>query len=96
MGLKLARSWNLPESIISTISFIDEYDLANAMRLEVAAVNAARLLADLVLATGEPVHFLNAVADQAVFTELHLYKYEIQLLDEKRDAIEQMMQALIV
>ena len=96
MGLKLARSWNLPESIISTISFIDEYDLANAMRLEVAAVNAARLLADLVLADGEPVHFLNAVADQAVFTELHLYKYEIQLLDEKRDAIEQMMQALIV
>jgi len=95
-GLKLAHAWHLPESIISTISYIDKYDLAHDMRLDVAAVNAARLLADIVLATGEPVNFLDAVADQAVFSELHLYKYEIQLLDEKRDAIEQMMQALIV
>ena len=95
-GLKLAHAWHLPESIISTISFIDEYDLANDMRLEVVVVNAARLLADLELATGESVHFLDAVTDQAVFTELHLYKYEIQLLDEKRDAVGQMMQALIV
>jgi HD-like signal output (HDOD) protein len=95
-GLKLARSWNLPESIITTISHIDEYDLANDMQLEVAAVNAARLLADIVLATGEPVRFLDAVADQAVLSKLNLYKYEIQLLDDKRDAVEQMMQALIV
>ena len=95
-GLNLARSWNLPESIIATISYIDEYDLANDMQLEVAAVNAARLLADIVLATGEPVQFLDAVVDQAVFSELNLYKYEIQLLDEKRDAVGQMMQALIV
>ena len=95
-GLKLARSWNLPESIMTTISHIDEYDLANDMQLEVAAVNAARLLADIVLATGEPVRFLDAVADQAVFSKLNLYKYEIQLLDDKRDAVEKMMQALIV
>ena len=64
------------------------------MRLEVAAVNAARLLADIVLATGEPVRFEDAVADQAVFSELSLAKAEIQLLDEKRDEVEQMMQAL--
>ena len=95
-GLKLARSWHLPESIMATISYIDEYDLAKDMQLEVAAVNAARLLADIVLATGEPVRFLDAVVDQAVFSELNLYKYEIQLLDDKRDVVEQMMQALIV
>lgn len=96
MGLKLAHSWNLPESITSTISYIDEYELANDMRLEVAAVNAARLLADIVLATGEPVQFEDAVADQAVFSELSLAKVEIQLLDKKRDKVEQMMQALII
>ena len=81
---------------MATISYIDEYDLAKDMQLEVAAVNAARLLADIVLATGEPVRFLDAVVDQAVFSELNLYKYEIQLLDDKRDVVEQMMQALIV
>ena len=96
MGLKLAHSWNLPESITATISYIDEYELANDMRLEVAAVNAARLLADIVLATGESVQFEDAVADQAVFSELSLAKVEIQLLDKKRDAVEQMMQALII
>ena len=96
MGLKLAHSWNLPESITATISYIDEYELANDMRLEVAAVNAARLLADIVLANGEPVKFEDAVADQAVFSELSLAKVEIQLLDKKRDAVEQMMQALII
>ena len=96
MGLKLAHSWNLPESITATISYIDEYELANDMQLEVAAVNAARLLADIVLATGEPVQFEDAVADQAVFGELSLAKVEIQLLDKKRDAVGQMMQALII
>lgn len=96
MGLKLAHSWNLPESITATISYIDEYELANDMRLEVAAVNAARLLADIVLATGESVQFEDAVADQAVFSELSLAKAEIQLLDKKRDKVEQMMQALII
>ena len=96
MGLKLAHSWNLPESITATISYIDEYELANDMRLEVAAVNAARLLADIVLATGDPVQFEDAVADQAVFSELSLAKVEMQLLDKKRDAIGQMMQALII
>ena len=96
MGLKLAHSWNLPESITATISYIDEYELANDMRLEVAAVNAARLLADIVLATGESVQFEDAVADQAVFSELSLAKVEIQLLDKKRDKVEQMMQALII
>ena len=96
MGLKLAHSWNLPESIAATISYIDEYELANDMQLEVAAVNAARLLADIVLATGEPVQFEDAVADQAVFGELSLAKVEIQLLDKKRDAVGDMMQALII
>ena len=96
MGLKLAHSWNLPESIAATISYIDEYELANDMQLEVAAVNAARLLADIVLATGESVQFEDAVADQAVFSELSLAKVEIQLLDKKRDAVGDMMQALII
>ena len=96
IGLKLANAWNLPKSVITTIGSIDEYDSVHNARLELATVNAARLLADVLLATGEPVQFIHAVSDQAVFTELNLFKDDIQLLDEKRDSVGRMMQALII
>ena len=96
IGLKLAKDWNLPETVVATIRYIDEYETAQNARIEVATVNAARLLADILLATGEPIEFIDAVTDKAVFAELNLFKDDIQLLDDKRDSVVQMMQALII
>lgn len=96
IGLKLAKNWNLPETVVATIRYIDEYETAQNARLEVATINAARLLADILLATGESIRFVDAVADQAVFSELNLVIDDIQLLDDKRDSVGRMMQALII
>lgn len=96
IGLKLASCWNLPESVFSTVQYIDEYDSAGDARLEVATVNAARLLADILLATGESVRFVDAVAEQTVFSDLNLFKEDIQSLDDKRESVGQMMRALII
>lgn len=101
IGVNLARRWNLPESVVETINYIDEFYAAPHARLEVTTVNAARLLADLSLARGpstggvEVLSFADALADQSVFNELNLYEEDIQALEAKREIVDQLLQTLV-
>ena len=96
IGVNLANCWDLHESIVTTIQHIDEYHFSHRKSLDIAVVNAARLLADISLASGEPVKFVDAIANQGVFNELVLSEAEIQQLDNKRESVRQMMQALVL
>lgn len=96
IGVNLANCWDLPESVVTTIQHIDEYHFSHRKSLDIAVVNAARLLADISLASGEPVKFVDAIDNQGVFNELVLSEAEIQRLDNKRESVGQMMQALVL
>lgn len=102
IGVNLARRWNLPESVVETINYIDDFYAAPHARLEVTTVNAARLLADISLAAkplggdGESLSFADALADQTVFNELNLYEEDIQALENKCESVEQLLQSLVL
>ncbi len=96
IGLNLARKWNLPESVIETIEYIDDFDAAPHAREEVAAVNAARHLVDLTLDTTPESYRSITELDQPVFTELNLYEEDLQLLEDKRELIDQLLQTLVL
>lgn len=96
IGVNLARRWNLPESIVEAINYIDDFYAAPNARVEVTTVNAARLLADISLSSNDDVSFTEALSDQPVFNELNLYDEDIQLLQDKRESVEQLLQTLIL
>lgn len=96
IGVSLARRWQLPESVIESINYIDDYYAAPTAKQEVMTVNAASILASNILETkqlkGEWV--AGVVAENTIFEELNLYEDDVDLLVEKSVSVNDLLQTL--
>ncbi len=104
IGVSLARRWNLPEPVVESINYIDDFYAAPSAREEVMAVNAARLLADLRFGVRfdspqsaiEDMNLVESMRDEAVFVELNFYDEDLQMLQDKVEMVESTIQAMLV
>ena len=94
LGVNLARRWQLPESVVESINYIDDYFGAPSARKEVMTVNAARLFASATLENFSSQSIDEIVAGNSIFQDLNLYDEDIADLAEKIPAIEELLATL--
>lgn len=96
VGVNLARRWSLPEAIVESINFIDDFYAAPTAREEVMAVHAARAITDLTMREGgyQTEDFLSL--SEPVFSELNLYEEDMQELAGKAKNVEALLQSMVI
>lgn len=93
IAIQLAQKWGLPQAVIETIRYIDDYHAAGSYIDEVMIVSAARTLADHMFADADQLPAF--AAENEVFAKLNLYDDDLQTLKEKSSEIADLLNALI-
>ena len=102
IGVSLARRWQLPEPVIETINYLDDYFAAPSAARIVTIVHAARQIAVAIDAAEQPAEsadgkqFSIVSLNEPVFTELNLYEEDRLALDERVDMVDQLLAAMVL
>lgn len=93
IGARLAQEWQLPEPVIETINHIDDYNAAPTSPQSVAIVRGAReITAALEL---DPEIAIESI-DSDMLIELNLYEEDRRELDDRKEAVKELLQAMVV
>ena len=93
VGVSIARQWKLPEPVVETINYIDDYYAAPSAKEQVMMVCAARLFADVLL-LDEDID-AEDLCGKTVLSDLNLYVEDVQALLDKQDAINDSLEAFL-
>ena len=94
IGVTIGKDWELPNSVIECIEFHKEYDSAPQAIQEAMICSAANQLATLLLAS-ETIN-LESLMESEVMEKLNLYEDDLQKLLDKRDSIQQLVEAMSI
>lgn len=92
VGVKLGNDWDLPNTVVESIEYHQDYTQAPRALQEAMTSNAANQLATMLL-TGEPLQTENIMQDE-VMEQLNLYEEDIQQFVDKRESILQVVEAM--
>lgn len=90
LGISLARRWQLPEAVVETINYIDDYYGAPGARATVMAVNGGRTLADLTI-EGDRDDIEAACGEEKIFRDLNFYEEDLARLAGQAEAIQSLL-----
>jgi HD-like signal output (HDOD) protein len=94
VGVTMGNDWELPNSVIESIKFHKDYDLAPQAKQEAMICGAANQLATLLL-TNETID-LESLMESEVMERLNLYEDDLQKLLEKSGTIQQLVEAMSI
>jgi HD-like signal output (HDOD) protein len=90
-GELLAREWRLPEPVIATVRWLDDFASSTQQTDNVAVANCAAGIAHLML---DGCLSVDAVAALESIRHLNLYRDDVETLLELRDAIRASMESM--
>jgi HD-like signal output (HDOD) protein len=93
IGASLASAWRLPESVIETINHIDDHSAAPSASQVVAIVRGAREINAVLEA--DPDTSIESI-DADILIELNLYEEDRRELNDKKDTVNQLLEAMVV
>lgn len=94
VGVAIGNDWALPHSVIESIEFHNNYDLAPQASQEAMICSAANLLATLLLAD-EDIN-IESIMEQEVMEKLNLYEDDLQQLLNKSCSILELVEAMSI
>lgn len=94
VGVAIGNDWALPHSVIESIEFHNNYDLAPQASQEAMICSAANQLATFLLAD-EDIN-IESVMEQEVMEKLNLYEDDLQQLLNKSDSIHELVEAMSI
>ncbi len=94
VGLKIGNDWELPNSVIESIEFHQNYDLAPQAIQEAMICCAANQLATLLL-SGKEID-LELLMESDVMEKLNFYEDDLQQLLDKSGTIQKLVEAMSI
>ena len=92
MSLRLAKEWDLPEQVMQSVEFFDDYENCDNFEDEVCTVVLAHILADDLL-EHENTEELN-LADHALIDLLNMYPEDVEELLSKKEKILELISSM--
>lgn len=94
VGVNVAKRWNLPEAVVESITYINDYYAAPTCAQEVTIVSAANVLAKNSLDGSDVDKFSEAMLNSNVFEDLNLYEDDVEALAKKSTTVNEMLAAM--
>ncbi|MBT8149271.1 MAG: HDOD domain-containing protein [Gammaproteobacteria bacterium] len=96
LGANLALRWQLPDAVLESIEYIDDFAGAPTAGQEVMIVSAACLLAQGTLENFAGQSIDQVIASHTIFQDLNLYQDDIANLAEKTPVVAELVSSMAV
>ena len=94
VGLAIGKDWELPDTVIESIEFHQDFDSASKTMQEVMICSAANQLATHLLS--DATIEIESLMASDVMERLNLYEDDLQKLLDKSDAIQKLVEAMSI